>query len=350
MVNWWKIVLLSLFIQACTDSGQQSDLGSYLTEELSSGGTGFSGPLDGDVSDPTNNAPPIQAGQLTAADWDDNLNFDLFTALLTKYFAGASKLTPLAPIKREPVKHSPCQLMDLAFVVDATGSMVDELEYLKKELQSTIERIKIDSPGVSIRIALVFYRDQGDEYMTRTFGFSESIPQIIAHLQSQFANGGGDFPEAVDQALSESIQLQWRSGANVRRMLFLMGDAPPHQDKITSYLQKVEQLKSKDIHVYSIAASGIDTEAEILFRFASQQTLGRYLFLTDDSGIGDTHKDPEIPCYHVQLLNKLLNRLIISELKGEYIPPTAVDIIRTVGEVDEGKCHSDDIEIIGRIY
>jgi hypothetical protein len=94
--------------------------------------------------------------------------------------------------------------------------------------------------------------------------------------------------------------------------------------------------------VYPVAASGVSPDAEFQMRNAAQATLGRYLFLTDDSGVGGSHAEPHIPCYQVQHLNKLINRMIASELTGERIPTEASDILRSVGEPMDGVCTLED--------
>ena len=77
-------------------------------------------------------------------------------------------------------------------------------------------------------------------------------------------------------------------------------------------------------------------------RSGAQLTGGRYLFLTDDSGIGDPHLQPEIPCYFVTKLDKAIVRMVTIELSGVYAEPAAADIIRTGGNPSAGQCSIDD--------
>jgi len=97
------------------------------------------------------------------------------------------------------------------------------------------------------------------------------------------------------------------------------------------------------IHLYPVSASGTDDLLEFTMRTAAEITGGRYLFLTDDSGVGDPHKIPEIPCYFVTKLAKALVRSVAMEVSGSHIGPDPADIIRTVGSpASNGQCTTLD--------
>jgi hypothetical protein len=220
--------------------------------------------------------------------------------------------------------------LDLAFVVDATGSMGDELEFLKQETASIAERVSSRYPDVDVNYGLIVYRDEGDAYVTRGFGFTD-LDTFRDNLLQQAARGGGDYPEAMHTALQEAVDnFQWREG-NVVRMAFLLADAPPHDDQIAATLAAVQGLRAKNVRLYPVAASGVAELAEHVMRMSAFITLGRYLWLTDDSGIGNPHAEPKVPCYEVELLQELMIRMISSELAGELIEAEADDILRTVG-------------------
>lgn len=202
--------------------------------------------------------------------------------------------------------------LDLAFVVDATGSMSDELEYLKVELQDVIARVQSENRNTSINMGSVFYRDTEDEYLTKKSDFTSNIQHTISFIGEQRADGGGDFPEAVHTALKQAINnLQWSSGA-ASRLLFLLLDAPPHYEE-----QIIDEMHAQlgianlmGIKIIPITASGIDKETEFLMRYLSIASNGTYVFVTDHSGIGGDHLEPSIGQYEVELLNDLLVRVI----------------------------------------
>lgn len=65
-------------------------------------------------------------------------------------------------------------------------------------------------------------------------------------------------------------------------------------------------------------------------------THGRYIFLTDDSGIGNPHAEPHIPGYVVTTLANTFVRVVSSELSGVRVEPSEDDIIRLVGRLENG--------------
>ena len=96
--------------------------------------------------------------------------------------------------------------------------------------------------------------------------------------------------------------------------------------------------RKRGVHLYPINASGGDDHAEYVMRAAAHLTLGRLLFLTNVSGIGDDHQTPHIPCFEVQHLNKLVARMVSSELQGQRLAPDPADLLRTVGSPKSGVC------------
>lgn len=202
--------------------------------------------------------------------------------------------------------------LDLMFVVDATGSMGDEINYLKDELEDVIKRVKDQSSGLNVRMGSVFYRDQNDNYVTRNFPFTTDISSMIDNIKKQSADGGGDFPEAVEAGLEKAImENEWSENA-IGKILFLILDAPPHdnntvKDKLQSLIKKATL---KGIKVIPITASGINKETEFLMRFFAISTNGTYVFITNHSGIGNDHIEATVGPYQVEYLNNLLVRLI----------------------------------------
>lgn len=206
--------------------------------------------------------------------------------------------------------------LDLALVIDTTGSMGDELEYLKTEIDSIVESVNRMFPGIDQRYSLVTYRDNGDAYVSRSYDFTGSLTDFRKQLDAQSASGGGDFPEAMDAALTNASQLSWRSG-NVARVLFLVGDAPPHSENIGKALSAVNSLTKSGVRIFPVGASGVETTAQIVLRTSAFLSMGQYLFLTDHSGIGNAHATPDVPEFSVERLDRLMVRMIASELAGK---------------------------------
>jgi len=221
--------------------------------------------------------------------------------------------------------------LDLALVVDTTGSMSDELEYLKVEIDSIAKTIYQMFPNVDQRYSLVVYRDDGDQYVTRTFDFTASLAEFRATLSEQSAQGGGDYPEAMHLALQSAAKLDWRD-RDTARVLFLVADAPPHDRFAGRTLEAVKALRGRGVRVFPVAASGVAMKAEFVMRAAGFLTLGQYLFLTDHSGVGNPHAEPHVPEYQVERLDRLMIRMIASELAGRRL---AADEVIAIEGIDQ---------------
>jgi hypothetical protein len=221
--------------------------------------------------------------------------------------------------------------LDLAIVLDTTGSMTDELRHLQAEIRGISATIAKKFPEVKQRFSLICYRDEGDEYVVRRFDFTESIDTFHKNLLAQSAAGGGDYPEAMHKGLEETMQLRWQEKDSAR-VAFLIGDAPPHAQHMNRTLAAVNNLRKKGVAVYPVACSGYDDACEFVMRGTALLTGSQFLFLTDDSGVGNAHGEPRIPYYQVERLEKLMTRMIASELSAQHIAAQPADVIRTVGK------------------
>ena len=202
--------------------------------------------------------------------------------------------------------------VELAFIVDATGSMSDELEFLKKDLENIIERAANAVPDADIQTGSIFYRDAGEAYVTKHSDFSSTVNTTLDFIAAQRAAGGGDFPEAVHTALEVALKdLTWSPTARTR-LAFLLLDAPPHArpDVLESLKKSLGKAAAQGIKIIPIAASGIDKKTELLMRVFAMLTNGTYVFITNDSGIGNDHIEASVGNYQVEFLNDLVVRLI----------------------------------------
>ena len=127
----------------------------------------------------------------------------------------------------------------------------------------------------------------------------------------QSAGGGGDYPEALNEGLEEALMQEWSEDA-IARIVFLVLDAPPHHNSevIKDLQSQIEYAASMGIKIIPITASGINRQTEYLMKFMSVMTNGTYVFLTDHSGIGNSHLDPIVKDFEVEKLNDLLVRLV----------------------------------------
>lgn len=208
---------------------------------------------------------------------------------------------------------APEKRADIAFIVDATGSMGDEIDFLKKDLMDILDRAKGGLGGIELRTGAVFYRDEEDEYVTKFSPFTDDYRKTIQYISMQYATGGGDLPEAVHTALEAGLQnLAWNTSARAR-IAFLVLDAPAHQDHqgvVESLQASVREYARQGIKLIPVFCSSPSKECEFMCRFFAVLTGGTYVFLTDDSGVGGDHLEPSVGDFQVEPLNDLLVRLI----------------------------------------
>lgn len=214
------------------------------------------------------------------------------------------------------------ELIEIMFVIDTTGSMGDELEYLQSEIQDVIDKLYEEIPNADIKLALLFYRDTEDDYVTKYFDFASDIEGQIVKLNNQSFGGGGDYPEAVDIAIDEAVNKQWTSSTSTK-LIFHVLDAPPHsnQGAMTKYSDAVKTAAEKGIRIIPIASSGVDKETEYLLRNSAIYTGGTYIFITNDSGIGGDHIEATTGETTVEFLNSCMIRIIKEYHTGEVIEP-----------------------------
>ncbi len=211
-----------------------------------------------------------------------------------------------------PVECRQSPNMDVVFAVDATGSMGDEISYLQAELYDVIEKVKKTNAGMNIHMGSVFYRDTEDAYLTVQQDLTSDIVKVMDFIKAQSADGGGDEPEAVDAAMEVAIgKFSWRNDARARVMFLVLDASPHHEAQTLKTLKKYTRLAAaKGIRIVPIVCSGIDKAGEYLMRSIALATNGNYIFLTDHSGVGDSHMAPSVDKYSVETLNNLLIRLL----------------------------------------
>ncbi len=177
-------------------------------------------------------------------------------------------------------------VVEVAFVLDTTGSMASLIEGAKRKIWSIATAIVDANPDAEIRMGLVAYRDIGDEYVTKRFELTTDIQDLYANLLELKARGGGDWPESVNEALHEAVaKFSWTSGNEHCRIVFLVGDAPPHMDyaQDMKYPQVLALAKQKDILVNAVQAGGA-RDTERVWREIAQMGGGKYIPIPQDGG------------------------------------------------------------------
>ncbi|HMQ35581.1 MAG TPA: VWA domain-containing protein, partial [Chloroflexaceae bacterium] len=176
--------------------------------------------------------------------------------------------------------------LDLLFLLDTTGSMGDELGRIQATIDGIAARIDAFTPRPRIRYALVAYRDEGDEYVTRPSDFTDDLATFRDMLRAQTAFGGGDTPEALDEALYDAVVRAGWSDEPAVRLAFLVADAGPHVPGPSqfTYLDGAREAAARGVKIYPIAASNSDPQAEYVMRQLAQQTMAGFVFLTYQPG------------------------------------------------------------------
>ena len=203
--------------------------------------------------------------------------------------------------------------VDVVFVFDATGSMGDELRYLQAEMKDVIRRSQGAVDGLTIRTGALVYRDYSDNYLTRISRLGNDIDLTQRFIDKQEASGGGDYEEAVPEALKAALSVAgWDDNARAR-ILFLVLDAPCHKDSATLAMlhEQILDAAAMGVRIVPVVCSGLGKSGELLMREMALATNGTSFFLTDDSGIGNPHLKPTIDSLKVEHLNDMLVRTII---------------------------------------
>jgi Mg-chelatase subunit ChlD len=218
--------------------------------------------------------------------------------------------------------------LDLVFLVDATGSMGDEIAKLKTSMHRIAAQVASLPSHPDLCLGLVAYRDRGDEYLWRMHDLTDRLGDFQHSLDALQASGGGDEPEALSQALHEVVhRISWRGGRQpVARLVVLVSDAPPHLDYGTPYYdQDTAAALAKGIKLHAVGASGLNPQGEAVFRQMAQYTGGRFVFLTykdaADPGSGPGSETVhDVKNYSVQTLDQLIVRLVKEELAAGQQP------------------------------
>jgi hypothetical protein len=166
-----------------------------------------------------------------------------------------SQLTPPPQVEAGPQNTRQAAKIDVVFALDTTGSMGGLIQAAKEKIWSIASSMAQAKPAPQIRMGLVAYRDRGDAYVTRVVDLSSDLDSMYATLMDFRAAGGGDTPESVNQALADAVnKMSWSADQHTYKVVFLVGDAPPHMDyqNDIKYPRTLALAKQKGIVVNAI--------------------------------------------------------------------------------------------------
>jgi hypothetical protein len=183
--------------------------------------------------------------------------------------------------------------VEVVFVLDTTGSMGGLIAAAKEKIWSIANTLATADPAPDIRMGLVGYRDRGDQYVTVVTPLTEDLDAVYTNLMQFRADGGGDGPESVNQALYEAVtRPHWRRDPEIYRVIFLVGDAPPHMDyqDDVQYAETCRLANMNDIVINTIQCGSMAETAPVWRRIA-RLAEGQY-FRVAQSGSAVLYETP----------------------------------------------------------
>jgi Mg-chelatase subunit ChlD len=207
--------------------------------------------------------------------------------LVTPTWAADEK--PAKPDEAKPVekKKEKGPAVEVVFCLDTTGSMRDLIEGAKAKIWAMSNQIAGGKPAPQLKIGLVAYRDKGEEYITKVFDLTEDLDAIHGHLKTFQAQGGGDEPESVNQALDDAVnKIKWSTDNKTLRIIFLVGDAPPHMDYAddVKYPVTCEKACKKGIIINTIQCGNSPSCAKA-WRDICTKAEGSYVQIAQNGGV-----------------------------------------------------------------
>jgi Mg-chelatase subunit ChlD len=246
-------------------------------------------------------------------------------------------------------KSEPPQV-ELVFVVDTTGSMGGLLNAAKQKIWFICNQIASSHPTPNLKIGLVAFRDRGDEYVTRVYGLTDDLDAVHGHLMSFVAKGGGDFPESVNEALHVAVtKIKWSEDKQTLKLIFLVGDAPPHMDYSddVKYPDSCKLAKDKGILVNTIQCGNHPDTAKY-WKHICELGGGKYVQIGADGGpviTVETPFDKELVKINAELTKRTLvygdekrqaAGLLQNEANLKLAPPIAADRAAYYGNAMKG--------------
>ena len=187
--------------------------------------------------------------------------------------------------KESPNENKP--RIEVCFVLDTTASMGGLIEGAKQKIWAIANEMISAKPTPELKLGLIGYRDRGDEYVVKSFQLTDDIDSIYAHLRDFKAEGGGDEPESVNEALSEAIEkMPWSQDRKVLKIIFLVGDAPPHMDYTdgAKYPELCRIAAKKDLIINTVQCGSIAATTPI-WKEIAKSSEGSYAAIAQSGGV-----------------------------------------------------------------
>jgi hypothetical protein len=193
---------------------------------------------------------------------------------------------PTPPLALREMKRRP---VEVVFCIDTTGSMGGLLKTAKARIWTLCSQIARGSPTPELKVGLVAYRDKGDDYITRVIPLSRDLDAIHGELEKLQAQGGGDTPEHVNAALYDAVhKIKWSKDKKVMKIIFLVGDAPPHMDypDDVKYPVTCKAALDKGIIINAVQC-GEFRDCELAWKDIARKGAGEYVAIPQTGGLLD---------------------------------------------------------------
>ena len=180
--------------------------------------------------------------------------------------------------------------IEVSFVLDTTGSMSQLIGGAKQKIWTIARQVVSGRPTPAIKLGLIGFRDRGDQYVTKVFDLSDDLDAVYGHLMDFQVGGGGDTPESVNQALNEAVtKVSWSKDPNTLKIIFLVGDAPPHMDypDDVKYPETVRLAKESGIVIIAIQC-GTYTATTSVWQDIARTSGGGFVQIDQSGGMTRT--------------------------------------------------------------
>jgi Mg-chelatase subunit ChlD len=177
--------------------------------------------------------------------------------------------------------------VEVVFCLDTTGSMGGLIRAAQSKIWSMCNQIAGGKPVPSLKVGLVAYRDKGDEYITKVTDLSRDLDSVHQELMALSAAGGGDFPEHVNQALYDAVhKVKWSEDKKTLKIIFLVGDAPPHMDYTddVKYPETCKKAVEKGIIINTVQC-GHDVQCASAWKDIAGKANGEFVAIPQTGGV-----------------------------------------------------------------
>ena len=177
--------------------------------------------------------------------------------------------------------------VDIVFALDTTSSMTGLIDGAKAKIWEIARHAQEGQPAPEVRIGLVAYRDRGDEYVTKVLDLTGDLDKVYATLMGFQANGGGDGPEHVLKGLNDAVnEVHWSNDARAVKLVYLVGDAPPHEDYDDGLTMEgvLKDARQRGVRISAIRC-GTDNTTLTKWSMIAQRTDGEVSSIAQGGGV-----------------------------------------------------------------